>query len=366
MTITPENQNLLKKIPMPLLRWFHGQARRLPWREFPTPYRVWISEIMLQQTRVAAVMPYFSRFMAALPDIASLAAADEDTLLKLWEGLGYYSRARNLQKTARILIRQYDGELPSDYETLLTLPGIGRYTAGAVSSIAYGQKHPAVDGNVLRVVMRLTDCTDDVLKDTTKRAVENALLSIMPEGSQAGAFNQALMELGALICLPRKSANCPDCPLQDLCFARAAGHVEQLPAKKPKKARRMEKRTVLLLCRNTSIAIDQRPPQGLLAGLWELPNYGGHLTKKAALSLLTEAGFQPAAWKKLPPARHVFSHIEWDLIGWRVEITETVHESSANYSQNSLLPPLRWINPTELKRTYSIPSAFQYYLPDEN
>lgn len=366
MPISSEKQKVLEKIPAPLLRWFHGQARQLPWREYPTPYRVWISEIMLQQTRVAAVMPYFSRFITALPDAAALASADEETLLKLWEGLGYYSRVRNLQKAARILIRQYDGKLPPDFEALLTLPGIGRYTAGAISSIAYGQKHPAVDGNVLRVIMRLTDCADDVLKDTTKRAVENALLSIMPEGSQAGAFNQALMELGALICLPRKSASCPDCPLRDLCFARAAGHVEQLPAKKPKKARRVEKRTVLLLCRNASIAIDQRPPQGLLAGLWELPNYGGHLTKKAALSLLTEAGLQPASWKKLPPARHIFSHIEWDLIGWRVELRESVRESPANYNQNPLLPPLRWIEPTELKRTYSIPSAFQYYLPDEN
>lgn len=362
MPNTPQEHAQLKKIPAPLLAWFRQQARQLPWREQPTPYRVWISEIMLQQTRVAAVMPYFERFLAVLPDPAALAAADEDTLMKLWEGLGYYSRARNLQKAACILVEKYTGQLPAEYETLLTLPGIGHYTAGAISSIAYGKKHPAVDGNVLRVIMRLTNTAEDVLKETTKRAIEAELLAIMPDGQAAGDFNQALMELGALVCLPRGGAHCEACPLQSLCQASAAGTVAELPVKAPKKQRRREKRTVLRLCQGGRIAIDQRPARGLLAGLWELPNYSGHLSRKEVLTLLREAGLPVPQLKKLPPARHIFSHVEWELTGWEAIFPNYVNESKDLYDSSRPLPPLHWIKPAELEHTYSIPSAFHYYL----
>ena len=214
------NIETLDEIAVPLLRWFHSEKRSLPWRESPTPYRVWVSEIMLQQTRVEAVKPYFERFVAALPDVRSLAQADEDMLMKLWEGLGYYSRARHLQDAARIVCSDHGGELPARFDDLLALPGIGRYTAGAIASIAFGEHRPAVDGNVLRVIMRLLASPADILKDSTKRAVEDALLVRLPKN--AGDFNQALMELGALICLPRGAARCSACPLQRFCLAKAA------------------------------------------------------------------------------------------------------------------------------------------------
>lgn len=239
-TLLLKRTEILSEITFPLLTWYKSQARALPWREEPTPYRVWISEIMLQQTRVEAVRPYFERFITALPDLQALAICPEERLLKLWEGLGYYNRARNLQKTAQIVLAEYQGPLPADFEQLLQLPGIGRYTAGAIASIAYGQKAAAVDGNVLRVITRLITCPEDILKDRTKRAVEAALLTIMPEGAAAGAFNQALMELGATVCLPRGTALCPRCPLHRLCLASAEDCIADFPKKTPSKARRIE------------------------------------------------------------------------------------------------------------------------------
>ena len=242
----------LDKIAQPLLRWFQSEKRVLPWREEPTPYRVWVSEIMLQQTRVEAVKPYFERFVAALPDVHALAHADEDTLMKLWEGLGYYNRARHLQDAARLICRDHGGDVPAHFDDLLALPGIGRYTAGAVASIAFGERRPAVDGNVLRVIMRLLSCSADILKERTKRIVEEALLARLPEN--AGDFNQALMELGALICLPRGAARCPACPLERLCLAKEVGLQAELPKKTPPKRRRTAKLTIVLLWKGGRIA----------------------------------------------------------------------------------------------------------------
>ena len=231
----------LDKIAKPLLKWFRARARSLPWRDDPRPYYVWVSEIMLQQTRVTAVLPYFSRFITALPDVRALAAVDDDALMKLWEGLGYYSRARNLKKAAIQVVEKHGGKIPRDFDALLSLPGVGRYTAGAIASIAFGQRTPAVDGNVLRVVSRLTASRKDILRDATKRAVENALTEIMPK--DAGLFNQAMMELGALVCLPR-AARCEECPLASLCRAHAEGLESELPVKAAKRERRIEPRTV--------------------------------------------------------------------------------------------------------------------------
>ncbi len=358
-----EHSDLLPRIVKPLTQWYHANARKLPWRDNPTPYRVWISEIMLQQTRVAAVMPYFERFLRTLPTVEALAAADEEVLMKLWQGLGYYNRARNLQKAAHIIMEKHNGSIPEDFDTLLTLPGIGRYTAGAVSSIACGHSHPAVDGNVLRVITRLTLYGEDILKDRTKRTVENALREICPAGS-ASILNQALMELGATVCLPNGAPLCTECPLGSLCLARKEEAVDQYPRKAKGKARRTEQLTILLLRNDDRIAIRKRSSQGLLSGLWELPHLEGHLSRKAILTFLKENHLSPARVTPLPDACHIFSHVEWQMKGWEIRLADTwnVAEHSPSLWEESAR--LIWAGPDELEKTYSIPAAFQYFLPD--
>ena len=353
----------LRKIVKPLLTWFRARARSLPWRDDPRPYYVWVSEIMLQQTRVTAVMPYFSRFIAALPDVGALAAVDDDALMKLWEGLGYYNRARNLKKAAARITEEHCGKIPRDFGALLSLPGVGRYTAGAIASIAYGERIPAVDGNVLRVVSRLTASRDDILRDATKRAVENALAEIMPK--DAGQFNQAMMELGALVCLPR-AARCAECPLASLCRARAEGLENELPVKAPKKERRVELRTVLLIERNGKFAVAKRPKRGLLADLWEFPNLSGEKKRGEILAICKSTGLFPKSVRRMKAARHIFTHIEWQLTGWHIRLAddaEVIREDHAAYG-NSPLPPLTWATTEELSDAYSIPTAFKAYMPD--
>ena len=385
-----KNIETLDEIAEPLLRWFHSEKRALPWREEPTPYRVWVSEIMLQQTRVEAVKPYFERFVAALPDVRALARADEDTLMKLWEGLGYYSRARHLQSAARLICSDHGGKIPAHFDDLLALPGIGRYTAGAVASIAFGERRPAVDGNVLRVIMRLLACPADILKESTKRAVEEALIARLPEN--AGDFNQALMELGALICLPRGAARCPSCPLERLCLAKEANLQAELPQKTPPKRRRTEKLTIFLLSKNGKIALKKRPSQGLLAGLWGFPAMEGHLKKNEAAKTLQALGLIPAKLHALPAAQHIFSHITWQMVGWHVELAETssdalstatksspasteaveanarpaslcLHEATAPYDAQTKTPPLLWATAQEIADIYSVPAAYRSYFP---
>ena len=352
----------LDKIAKPLLKWFRARARSLPWRDDPRPYYVWVSEIMLQQTRVTAVLPYFSRFITALPDIRALAAVDDDALMKLWEGLGYYSRARNLKKAAIQVVEKHGGKIPRDFDALLSLPGVGRYTAGAIASIAFGQRTPAVDGNVLRVVSRLTASRKDILRDATKRAVENALAEIMPK--DAGLFNQAMMELGALVCLPR-AAHCEECPLASLCRAHAEGLESELPVKTAKKERRIEPRTVLLIEQNGQFAIAKRPKRGLLANLWEFPNFPGEKKRTEVLALCKNAGLSVQSARRMEAARHIFTHIEWRLTGWHIRLdddAEQVGEARAAYG-SSPLPPLTWATREELSDAYSIPTAFRAYMP---
>ena len=352
----------LGKIAKPLLGWFRTRARSLPWRDDPRPYYVWISEIMLQQTRVAAVMPYFSRFVAALPDVRALAAADDDALMKLWEGFGYYSRARNLKKAAQVVMEKFGGTIPRSFDELLSLPGVGRYTAGAIASIAYGEALPAVDGNVLRVVARLTASREDVLKEKTKRAVEEALASVMPK--EAGQFNQAMMELGALVCLPRVP-RCGECPLAALCRAHAEGMETELPVKTAKKERRIEPRTVFLIERDGRFAIAKRPKRGLLAELWEFPNLSGEKKRAEVLAFCKNAGLSVQSARRMKAARHIFTHIEWRLVGWHIRLAsppEGVGEERAPYGA-SPLPPLTWATREELSEIYSIPTAFRAYMP---
>ena len=355
--------NHLKKISNPLLAWFRARARSLPWRDDPRPYYVWVSEIMLQQTRVAAVMPYFSRFVAALPDVGALASADDDALMKLWEGLGYYSRTRNLKKAAQVVMEKHGGTIPRDFDELLALPGIGRYTAGAIASIAYGARVPAVDGNVLRVVARLTASREDVLREKTKRAVEEALAASMPK--DAGQFNQAMMELGALVCLPR-TPHCAECPLASLCRAHAEGMEAELPVKAAKKERRVEPRTVLLIERNGKFAIAKRPNRGLLASLWEFPNLIGEKNRAEILAFCKDAGLPVKSARRMKAARHIFTHIEWRLSGWHILLkgdSEAAVKEPRTPFGSAPLPPLTWATRQELSDTYSIPVAFHAYIP---
>lgn len=349
-----------------LLAWRKSapDARDLPWRDEPTPYHVWISEIMLQQTRAAVVRAYYLRFLDALPNIRALAAVGDDALMKLWQGLGYYSRARNLKRAAQIIVAQHNERLPEDFDTLLTLPGIGRYTASAIASFAYGQPRPAVDGNFLRVAARVTANPIDIAKDTTKRALEAALAPSYPSGRDAGFLNEAFMDLGATVCLPNGTPLCHLCPAAQLCLAHEYGTEQDYPVKTAPKARRKERHTVLLLSCGAHIAIRKRPARGLLADLWEYPNLEGKRTKRTVRTHLEAEGFHVLSIAPLPPARHIFSHIEWDLTGWAVTVADRNEPPLMAAEDRTDAPrPLLWVRREELADTYSIPAAFGYFTP---
>jgi len=339
----------LRAMNGPLLSWYKGHARVLPWRERPEPYRVWISEIMLQQTRVEAVKPYFSRFMEMFPDVRALAEAEEERLLKAWEGLGYYNRARNLKRAAKIMVEDFGGTLPASYEELLTLPGIGSYTAGAVASIAYGLPVPAVDGNVLRVISRVLASKEDILKQAVKKQIEADLRETMPK-DQASAFNQGLIETGAIVCVPNGDPRCRECPLFSLCLGRKQGLLDSIPYKTPKKPRRIEKHTILLLESENRIAIEKRPDKGLLASLYQFPNLDGHFTGADVCRLLESQG---AVVEKMEPAgeaKHIFSHVEWHMNGYRVFLKETLPKTYL------------FVERQEIRTKYPLPNAFSTYI----
>ena len=326
-------------LPIPLLQWYRENARVLPWRSDPTPYHVWISEIMLQQTRVAAVLDYYRRFLEELPTVAHLAAVEEDKLMKLWQGLGYYNRARNLQKAARQIMEEYGGVFPDRYETIHSLAGVGDYTAGAIASIAFGIPVPAVDGNVLRVVARITGDDSDILKADTKTRMGEALRQVMPVEAP-GDFNQALMELGATVCLPNGAPLCGHCPAGEFCAARLTGRTGELPVKTPKKARRVEERTVFLIFHGNRVALRRREKKGLLAGLWEYPN---ELTP--APCPVEAAGLEDG-----PAGKHIFTHIEWHMKALLVQAaTPDLPEGWV------------WAGLEELNRDYAVPNAFRAF-----
>jgi A/G-specific adenine glycosylase len=342
----------LHQIVPPLLSWFSENARTLPWRSDPTPYHVWVSEIMLQQTRVEAVKPFYARFLQALPDIAALASCPEDQLLKLWEGLGYYNRVRNMQKAAQVVMERFDGALPARYEELLTLPGIGHYSAGAIASIAYGQPVPAVDGNVLRVISRICENEEDIMKQSVRSRFEAEIGAVVPPDAP-GAFNQSLMELGATVCVPNGAPLCAVCPVRDLCLAHEKGRETELPVKAAKKGRRIEQRTVLVIRDSARAAIRRRPKRGLLAGLYELPNYSGHLDQEEVLQLVKEHGLSPIRIRKLADARHIFSHVEWQMEGYLV----LIEDQEKDHADDFLL-----IEPARTEQDYPVPAAFAAYM----
>lgn len=336
-------------IAQPLLHWFWANHRVLPFRSDPTPYHVWVSEIMLQQTRVAAAVPYYERFVQELPDIPALAACEEERLLKLWEGLGYYSRVRNLQKAARIVCEQYGGQLPGDLAALKKLPGIGDYTAGAIASIGFGIPAPAVDGNVLRVFARLYNDEGDIMQPAVKAATTQKVMAQQP-AEAPGDFNQALMELGALVCIPGQP-DCAACPLQALCLGRQSGNPARLPQKAPKKAR---KKCELTLCLAQDAAgrwlLQKRGEQGVLAGLWQPPVLAEEaLDEKKALAAAQKLLPAAVLLKEKPlKAKHIFTHLEWHMTAYVMAAPCT--------------PPPEgcvWASPAQLEQEYTLPGAFK-------
>ncbi len=341
----------LNRLSKPLLEWYASHARILPWREDATPYHVWVSEVMLQQTRVETVKPYYTRFIEALPSIRDLAECGEDRLLKLWEGLGYYNRARNMQEAARTVLSDYGGRLPADYPSLLSLKGVGRYTAGAIASIAFNLPVPAVDGNVLRVLMRVCADDSDISSVRVRSEAERRIAEIIPKG-QASAFNQALMELGATVCLPGGEPLCGECPWHSLCEARRLGIASQLPVKKKQPARRIEDLTVLLIRDDDRIVLHKRPDRGLLAGMYEFPNREGHLSQDEAVRAVKQMHLQPLRVKELDDASHIFSHVEWHMRGYMILVDSLTRDEA----------DLLFVGIEDARENYPIPTAFGAYL----
>jgi len=345
-------EKALKNLTKPLLVWYRANARGLPWRETQDPYPIWVSEIMLQQTRVAAVLGYYDRFLRAFPTVEALADAEEQQLMKLWEGLGYYSRARNLQKAAKFVAEA--GAFPDTYEGLLALPGVGEYTAAAIAAAAFGRREAAVDGNVLRVVSRITDCRDDITEPKVKRRIREQLEAVMPtEEADIRIFSQATMELGATVCIPNGAPKCDLCPVREYCLGCARGTAESLPLKKAKKDRKIEEKTVFLLLRDGKVALRKRSRTGLLAGLWEFPNTDGALTEETAPAAVAAWGLTPKAWQRKLSAKHIFTHVEWHMTGYTLEVS------------GEGLPEFLWVDAQGLA-TRAVPSAFARYYAEAN
>ena len=340
---------LPRELPGLLLGWYEVNKRQLPWRENKEPYRVRVSEIMLQQTRVEAVRGYYARFLEALPTVEALAGCDDDRLHKLWEGLGYYSRVRNMKKCATQLVQKYGGEFPRSYEAVLALPGIGEYTAGAICSICFDLPTPAVDGNVLRVVSRLLDDDTPIDLPAQKKAVQAALKEIYPQN--AGGFTQALMELGATVCGPNRAPDCESCPCKSICLGHGRGRAAQLPVKAAKKGRREEDRTVLILRCEGRYAVLQRPQKGLLAGLWQLPDVEGRLEAEQALALLEQLGAKPRELLRQTDKKHIFTHVQWNMRGFYLEV--------------AAMPSVwQWRTEEEIRSTVPLPTAYRQFWED--
>lgn len=356
-----------------LLSWYHKNKRSLPWREDPTPYHVWISEIMLQQTRVEAVKGYYERFLDKLPDVKSLAEVDDEILHKLWEGLGYYNRAKNLKKAAIFIENELGGELPSTYEELIKLSGIGPYTAGAIASIAFHEPVSAIDGNVMRVIARLTGDSSDIGEKSTKNKMEGIVEKLIPK-EEVHHFNQALMELGALVCIPNGKPKCELCPVKDLCCAFLYQKQGEFPVKKGKKERKKEKRTVFILENEKGeIYLRKRGEQGLLSGLWEFPSLEGNIDETRLKERLMEENIDFLKIRKLPKAKHIFSHIEWNMEGYFILckagresrtsefFSEEKGKSFVAEEKEYKTKKEVWETFSKIKEKYSIPSAFEKY-----
>lgn len=338
-------------LPELLPPWYSGAKRDLPWRQTRDPYAIWVSEVMLQQTRVEAVLGYYRRFLAALPTVEALAAADDGLLHKLWEGLGYYSRVRNMKRAARFIAEECGGCFPDSYEALLALPGVGPYTAGAVASIAFGLPEPAVDGNVLRVTARLLAMEESVDLPPVRTEIRRRLAAVYPDGA-CGIFTQALMELGATVCLPNGAPRCAVCPMAGQCAAHRQGRETDFPVRAPKRQRRREDRTVFMLSCGGRYALERRPNAGLLAGLWQFPNAAGRLTPQEALEWAARAGLCPRELTRSLDRTHIFTHIQWDLRCYFIEC-------------GAAAEPFCWMTPDQIENRAALPTAFRMFWDTE-
>ncbi len=338
--------NIFEKLPAALLPWYYVNRRDLPWRCDREPYHVWLSEIMLQQTRVEAVKGYYARFLAQLPTIEALANCDDDILHKLWEGLGYYSRVRNLKKAAQVIMEQHGGQFPREFAQVLALPGIGDYTAGAICSICFDALTPAVDGNVLRVVARLTRDDRPIQLPAMKADVRQKLAEIYPK--EAGDFTQALMELGATVCGPNRAPDCEHCPCRDFCQGAIHADAEKYPVRLEKKERRVQEKTVFIFSCDGQFALEKRPNKGLLAGLWQFPNVDGHLNPEDALKTAEAMGLRPVELRRQRELSHIFTHIRWDMRGFYMEVKEPAGIFT-------------WLSAEEVEARAALPTAFRQF-----
>lgn len=340
------NNNIIALLPDVLLPWYDENKRDLPWRFDRDPYHVWLSEIMLQQTRVEAVKGYYSRFLTAVPNVKQLALTDDSELEKLWEGLGYYSRVRNLKRAAIQIMEDHGGVFPESYEKIIKLPGIGDYTAGAICSIAFDLPTPAVDGNVLRVISRLTNDDTPIDNPLFKKQVRESLAQIYPK--RAGDFTQALMELGATVCKPNGRPECDICPCRLFCAAKKAKTVMNLPVRMPKRARRVEEMTVMVLHCDGRYALQRRPEKGLLAGLWQFPNVTGKRTLNEIILHLEESGIYTTEIKLQVERKHIFTHVEWQMSGVFFDVSE---------AKNCF----EWFTPEQIRSEAALPTAFRIF-----
>ena len=328
MLDTKNNHHIIQILQTELLKWFEKSKRDLPFRRTKDPYFIWISEIMAQQTQIDTLIPYYNRFIENFPNVFSLAAASEDTVIKTWEGLGYYSRARNLHQAAKIIVSDHDGIIPHTFAELIKLPGIGPYTGGAIASIAFNEKISAVDGNVLRVISRYCNSFDDIGDAKTKKSMTLWIETILPEA--AGDFNEGLMELGAMICTPQ-SPKCLICPIRSGCQSFAAGTTDQLPVKKKKQKQVTKQMEVGIVRQNGKLLFVRRPESGLLSGLWSFPiaettvGQGFDIKKK-----LGETIPEPGEPVLIGTSRHVFSHIIWEMTVYAFYLDDMVCETTGD------------------------------------
>lgn len=348
-SLRKETTENIAQLQRQLLDWYDAYGRKLPWRTDTDPYKIWVSEIMLQQTRVETVIPYYLRFLRELPSVDHLARVSDEVLLKLWEGLGYYRRAANMKRAAGQLLAQHAGRLPGEVSELLRLPGIGPYTAGAIASIAFGQPVPAADGNVLRILARLTgrrDCIDDaaVRKELT------ATLSSWIPSDRPGDFNQALMDLGATVCLPNGTPLCDKCPLQGFCRAHTEDLTEDIPQRSRKKPRKIQRKTVFVIAWKGKVALQKRQKGGLLQSLWEFPGAEGWLSEGDCRGTLDSWGIQAGPIGAMGRTKHLFTHIEWHMEGFRTEAV-------------CVAEPDRWtwVTAEEMSSVYPMPAALRFY-----
>ena len=348
--IAVQKKAVPERMKQPLLEWYPEHHRDLPWRRDKEPYHIWISEIMLQQTRVEAVKGYYQRFLESLPDVKALADCPEDKLLKLWEGLGYYNRVRNMQKAGQTVMQEYQGQFPADYDKIRALSGIGDYTAGAVCSVCWNLPTPAVDGNVLRVLARLEEDFRNILDNEVKKDFTGQLEKIY-DSEHAGTLTQALMELGATVCIPNGAPKCDICPVKEICMAKQNHSQDILPVREKKQKRRTEQKTVFVLQYEDKIAVRKRPAKGLLASLWELPGIEGVLTPEECIRTCSAWGVQPRELIKINQRKHVFTHITWEMQGVFLKCGQ----------QNS---DFLWANPEELESVYALPTAFRCILSE--